>query len=218
MIEALGGADECLLRISAAHANPKALEILAKEMAPAATSLAPGLTSLLGGRAHFVPRIRLVSFLWNKADTLVRRDGETVSLPTLGEKSSSKPKTSAMSFSKKSLTSASKTSLYEIAYARSGDKGNDVNIGVIARNAKDLSRIKATLSADRIKEVFKDDFDDLEKAEIFCWEWPGISAINLLLKNCLGGGGAYSLRIDPQGKAYAQRLLQIPISDESESP
>lgn len=66
LIETLGGGEHALLRISAAHDNPSALDILAKEVAPAATSLAPGIANLLGGRAHAVPRMAFSSFLIEK--------------------------------------------------------------------------------------------------------------------------------------------------------
>ena len=49
------------------------------------------------------------------------------------------------------------------------------------------------------------------KGEIYIWDVPGIHGLNILLKRSLGGGGMSSLRIDPQGKAYAQQLLEIPI-------
>ncbi|MES2857304.1 MAG: acyclic terpene utilization AtuA family protein, partial [Bdellovibrionota bacterium] len=66
LIEVLGGDEEALLRISASHSDIEPLETLSKEVAPAATSLAPGLTNLLGGRAQAIPRIATSAFLVEK--------------------------------------------------------------------------------------------------------------------------------------------------------
>ena len=61
------------------------------------------------------------------------------------------------------------------------------------------------------KEIIADYFSHLLNGEINIWDVPGICGLNILLKDSLGGGGMSSLRIDPQGKAYAQQLLEIPI-------
>ena len=60
-------------------------------------------------------------------------------------------------------------------------------------------------------EIIKKYFSHLLEGEIYIWDVPGINAINILLKCSLDGGGMSSLRIDPQGKAYAQQLLEISI-------
>jgi len=98
--------------------------------------------------------------------------------------------------------------LIKLAYARSGDKGNHVNIGVIARKSSYLPFIKDSLSINRIVSHLK----NISKESISCWELPKINGLNFLLKNCLDGGGMSSLLLDPQGKAYAQNLLDIKIS------
>ena len=102
-------------------------------------------------------------------------------------------------------------------YTRSGDKGNHANIGVIARREEYLPYIKSALTADTVAEYMAHTFarddkgDDRGEAKVKAWELPGLRAINFLLENSLGGGGICSLRIDPQGKAYAQQLLDFPV-------
>ena len=54
-------------------------------------------------------------------------------------------------------------------------------------------------------------FSHVLKGDVLKWQLPGINGINFLLKNSLGGGGMASLNVDPQGKAYAQQLLEYPI-------
>ena len=101
-----------------------------------------------------------------------------------------------------------KVELIDLAYVRSGDKGDHANIGVIAREPEFLRYIKKSLTI----EVLKKHFSHVLKGSIECWEVPGIYGLNFLLKHSLGGGGMASLNIDPQGKAYAQQIIDLEIS------
>ena len=97
--------------------------------------------------------------------------------------------------------------LINLAYARSGDKGDHANIGVIARSKEYFDFIDSELSPYSISKFFS----HVLKGDVLKWQLPGINGINFLLKNSLGGGGMASLNVDPQGKAYAQQLLEYPI-------
>ena len=101
--------------------------------------------------------------------------------------------------------------LIKLAYARSGDKGNHANIGIIAREKQYLPFIKSALTSHSVAKYF----NHVLKGDIISWDVPGVNGINFLLKNSLGGGGMASLNIDPQGKSYAQQILEyeIPISN-----
>ena len=100
----------------------------------------------------------------------------------------------------------------ELAYARSGDKGNSCNIGVIARNPKYLPYIKQQLTAEVVHEYFKHLIDE-DGGQVHRYDVPGIHAVNFLLEKSLGGGGIASLRPDPLGKAFAQMLLTFELKD-----
>lgn len=100
--------------------------------------------------------------------------------------------------------------LIEIAHARSGDKGNHSNIGVIARKADYLPWIRAALTEQSVASYMQHVLD-AEKGRVIRYELPGLNALNFMLENALGGGGVASLRIDPQGKAFAQQLLDMPV-------
>lgn len=94
--------------------------------------------------------------------------------------------------------------LKEIAYARSGDKGFSANIGVIAKKPEDYPRLKELLTADKISHFFK-----LEK--VLRYELPNLNALNFVMIGVLGEGGSRSLRIDAQGKALGQQLLEMEL-------
>ena len=99
--------------------------------------------------------------------------------------------------------------LIDLAYGRSGDKGDKANIGIIAREKKYFPALCHYLT----EEFVKKSFSKFLKGDIEKFLLPGSFSINFLLHDVLGGGGPASLRNDPQGKAYAQILLsrKIPI-------
>lgn len=97
--------------------------------------------------------------------------------------------------------------LREIAHARSGDKGSDVNIGIIAKSSADFQIIKQKLTA----EIVKNYFSEVCKKEVLCFELPNIYALNFILKGALGTGGSSSLRSDAQGKVFGEALLNIEL-------
>lgn len=95
--------------------------------------------------------------------------------------------------------------LYDLAYGRSGDKGNIVNISVIARTPEAYQEIKAKLTAERVKAHF----GDLVQDDVRRYELDNIEALNFVLEGALDGGGTRSTRIDPLGKSLAGALLYI---------
>lgn len=98
--------------------------------------------------------------------------------------------------------------LIALALARSGDKGDNANIGVISREPDYLPYLRAALTDARVAEWFA----HLLEGEVRHWELPGIHAFNFLLTRALGGGGMASLRSDAQGKCFAQMLLDLPVA------
>ncbi|HVT35428.1 MAG TPA: terpene utilization protein AtuA, partial [Nevskiaceae bacterium] len=86
------------------------------------------------------------------------------------------------------------------------------NIGVIARKPEFLPHIRRALSVGAVKKYFAHVLEGGEGGKVERWELPGTHALNFLLYNCLGNGGAASLRTDPQGKCFAQMLLDFPIA------
>lgn len=105
---------------------------------------------------------------------------------------------------KESLT---KIKLYKICLARSGDKGNTANIGLIARNKEVYEFIKQNIDSKLVKSFFK----SICKGKVVRYDIPGINSMNFLLFNVLDGGGTKSLRADAQGKTLASLLLNMKI-------
>jgi hypothetical protein len=97
--------------------------------------------------------------------------------------------------------------LIHLAWARSGDKGDLSNVGVVARRAEWLPLLWERLTPARVKGWL----GHLVQGEVERFHLPGIDAINLVLHQALDGGGPGSRRLDPLGKGMAQLLLDMPI-------
>ena len=99
--------------------------------------------------------------------------------------------------------------LSEFAHARSGDKGNHANIGVIARDESAFTQLDQVLTEERVANYFS----ALAPTKVQRFTLPGIRGFNFLLHNVLAGGGSKSLRIDSQGKTLALALLEMELED-----
>lgn len=100
-----------------------------------------------------------------------------------------------------------KRKLIEIAHARSGDKGDTSNIGLIASDPADYPVLLREVTPERVKEHFTGVC--LGRVERF--ELPNLGALNFLLHESLDGGGTLALKADPQGKTYSSALLRMEI-------
>lgn len=98
-----------------------------------------------------------------------------------------------------------KVRLHDLAHARSGDKGDTVNVGVIAREPKHYEFLRSTLTVERVKEHF----GELVKGKVERFELPNINALNFLLHEALDGGGTVSLMTDAQGKTFSTAMLRM---------
>jgi hypothetical protein len=100
-----------------------------------------------------------------------------------------------------------------LAHARSGDKGDAANVGVIAWRDEYFPILLREVTAERVLEHFS----DRVKGPIERYELPNLAALNFVMQRALGGGGTVSLRVDAQGKTFAAALLRLEIDvDEHE--
>ncbi|SIR81155.1 Protein of unknown function [Aquipseudomonas alcaligenes] len=204
---------EVVVKIGVRHAKKEALILFSREIAQAATGMAPGLTGIVGGRPTVYPVIRLFSFLVDKSacQLEVELNGERhpLALPQLDAFSSAQIADAEAVVAPVGHADSS-VPLIKLAVARSGDKGNHSNIGVMARKPEYLAWIAAALSEAAVAEWMQHVLDG-QTGKVSRWYLPGSHSLNFLLENALGGGGVASLRIDPQGKAFAQQLLEFPV-------
>jgi hypothetical protein len=105
-----------------------------------------------------------------------------------------------------------KVQLVKLAHARSGDKGDTANVGLIALEDEIYPLLVSEVTAERVKEHF----GDMVKGEVERFELPNLKALNFLLHESLGGGGTLSLMTDAQGKTFSTALLRmfIDVPDE----
>ena len=100
-----------------------------------------------------------------------------------------------------------KIRLSEIAHARSGDKGDGSNVGLIANSKPLYEVVLREVTPERVKAHF----GEIVRGKVERFEVPNLNALNFLLHDSLGGGGTESLKIDAQGKTHGQGLLQMEI-------
>ena len=97
--------------------------------------------------------------------------------------------------------------LYELAHARSGDKGDTVNVGIISRKPEYFELLRTYVTTERVKQHF----GEMVKGSVDRFELPNLHAINFLLHGALGGGGTVSLMTDAQGKTFSTAMLRMEI-------
>ncbi len=202
-------AREVVVKIGLRHPDPRALDIFAREFATPAVSTAQGTTGAFGGRPKPAPVLRVHSFLWPKTQTPVHlhMDGDATAVEvSVFDEAPEVPAAEAP------VIDASEDGdpcvrLRAIAGGRSGDKGDDANIGLIARRPAFLPRLMGEVTEERVAKWFAHFLEGGVSRHVM----PGFSAVNFLLTRVLDGGGSASLRYDPQAKTYAQILLDMPI-------
>ena len=223
---------EAILRVAVMHPQKAALELFAREIAPAGTSWSPGTTGAGGGRSSPSPCIKQFAFLLEKHRlTLSVHMGDTrwpVAIQSADTAKAGSDPNSALSVHPASLTptdldsapslaepgtaapeseSGTIVPLIQLAYARSGDKGNTSNIGIIARHPSLIPLLRAQVTPERVAAYLA----HLVKGKVTRHEVPGIHAFNFVCTQALDGGGMASLRNDPLGKGIGQILLTMPV-------
>jgi hypothetical protein len=203
-------AREVVVKIAAKHPDAAGIGILLKEATGLGLSAPPGLSGFAGGRPKPTPVARLFCFA-------IRKEKISITIEIDGRKSAFADAIGRR-FDPSSLARPDVPQVAEVcalltvplvalAWARSGDKGDKANIGVIARRAEYFPYICRSLTA----EVVAERFGHFLQGGVERFILPGPHALNFLLHDVLGGGGIASIRNDPQGKGYSQLLLEVPI-------
>jgi hypothetical protein len=212
---------EVILRVAVMHPQKPALDLFAREIAPAGTSWSPGTTGAGGGRSSPSPCIKQFAFLLDKhrLQPQVELADERLTVNSLGaappadedaiqsRANNPHPESSESTFDTEHSGDWPSVPLVRLAYARSGDKGNTSNIGVIARRPEWLPLLRAWLTPERVAAYLA----HLVRGQVSRYDVPGIHAMNFVCSEALDGGGMASLRNDPLGKGMGQILLTLPV-------
>lgn len=204
---------ELIIKLAVHHNDKRAINILSRELPSLGVSTIQSLCSGITGRISPTPLMRPLSYLINKEEidnqVKINFDGQPQDY-----KKESVSEYETLTFNsgdvitdEESKEELVEVSLYSLAYARSGDKGNSANIGVIARSPAFFEYLDKNLKPEMIKEYFK----HFVKGEVYRYTLKGIGAFNFLMNDALGGGGAASLRFDSQGKGLGQNLLEMNV-------
>ncbi|NNF17414.1 MAG: acyclic terpene utilization AtuA family protein, partial [Gammaproteobacteria bacterium] len=201
------------LKIAVKHASKKGADAFIQALSGLGLAAPPGLAVFQSGRPKPSPVVRLFSFLLPRNEIEMQiENGDAVR--TLKDQVFEREKyvrkvnivlPAAVDTGQEMVS----VPLVKLAWGRSGDKGDNANIGIIARRAEYAPWLWKALDEKTIREIFS--HFGVTRVERFFL--PGTNAINYVLLRVLGGGGVASIRLDPQGKAYAQILLhhKIPI-------
>ncbi len=205
---------EVVMRLVVDHRDPKALGAFAREIGSSGLSFAQGTAALIGGRPKPSPVVRLFTFLVDKARLPAARyqvgDCEPVPVAVLpGEAQDVRTPggDESPAAGAGGETDVVEVPLLRVAHARSGDKGDTSNIAIFARRPEFFDGLRRELSVARIADHFAVSID----GPVERFTAPGLAALNFVLHDALGGGGMASRRIDPQGKAYGQRALEMRV-------
>jgi hypothetical protein len=203
---------EVVVKIAAKHDSKDALSLLGREIAPMSTGGVVGMTGSFGaGRVSPSPVIRMFSCLVPKSQVPVTVDIDGRQIPMQegaragGFDARSLPVEAPPAAPPKGATET--VPLIALAYGRSGDKGDNANIGIFARKPEYQPILDSEVTEEAVAKYFAHRIN----GPVTRWRLPGIDGFNFLLRQALGGGGMASIKADPLAKAFAQMLLDMPV-------
>ncbi len=207
---------EVMSKLAVEHDEEAALNVFVREWDAPATSMSAGTTCWFGARAQITPVMKVFSFTvpTEGVPATVVLDGKEFTVdgpaPATPFNLSMVNRPDAGETAKVEESFVEKE-LIDLAWARSGDKGDAFNVGVIARKPEYLPYIRAALTKDAVMTYFAHEYEGAVNPQLDIYELPGLNALNFHLKDSLGGGQFASLRIDPLAKGKAQQLLDFPV-------
>lgn len=208
---------EVVYKIGVEHDDPMAFKLFSREFDSPNTSMSVGTTGWFGARPHVTPVMRVFSTTIDRAavPATVTLDDRTETVV---------PAAPARPFDKSMIVrpvgvaaeapagETKEVPLITLAWARSGDKGDAFNIGVIARKPEYLPWIKAALTEPAMLAYFAHEFVGAANPGLKLYDLPGMNAINLHLNDALDGGQFATMRLDGLAKGKAQQLLDYPVA------
>ena len=209
-----GQSREVIYRLAVRHGQKEALTLFTKEFIGTVLCMVTGRCGIESGLPRVSPMVGLYSFMLAKDQVTisVAVDGRSVDLPALAGSNAElqAPSADPESSDESSAEGGEQVvvALIDLAVARSGDKGDSANIGIIARDTAYLPAIRRSLTSAAVRQYFA----HFANGEVERFDVPGIHGLNFLMHDALGGGGMASTRLDVQAKTYAQLILDFPVS------
>jgi len=207
---------EVVARVGAVHESAEALGLMMREFASPTTSMSVGSTGWFGGAPTISPVARVFSVLLPRDEVPAK-----VSLGdrTFEVRSEPPPQAFTPDVVERPPVPADpapagdmvRVPLVDLAWARSGDKGDAFNVAVIARKPELLPWIRKALTEETVMAWFAHEFEGAAAPKVIRYELPGLQALNFHCIQALGGGQFSSLRLDPLAKGKAQQLLDMEI-------
>lgn len=205
-IEFIEDEQRLLTVLNISHSDKKILNQIAGEIPAAALSMYPGMISLLGGKAKATSLMKLESGSIDRKRIKIFLHEEDNKFEFSEKINQFTEKITSKEFKCAQVNQGDYViSLRELCYARSGDKGNHANIGLVSKNIKAYEYLKRNLNSEQIKNYFNHN----DKVSIY--DLPGVYSLNIVLYNFLDGGGLSSLKLDSQGKGLGQEILSLQI-------
>lgn len=207
---------EVVCRVGVEHEDAAAMACFIREFDSPTTSMAVGTTGWFGGRPEVRPVLRVFSTTTERGAVPVTISigdaSETMTVPDPATRFD--PAALVRPEAGETATAADpvEVPLIDLAWARSGDKGDAFNVGVIARRPEVLPYLRAALTESALRIWFAHEFEGAANPQVRSYEVPGLSALNFHFLDALGGGQMASLRMDPLAKGKAQQLLDMPIA------
>ena len=215
---------EVAVKVACRHADRRATDLLMRELAGVGLGAPAGFCAFAGTRPKSSPVIRLFSILVDRdvVDIQIHTADQAQSFEdsraiqaavhdlaqdAMGNDTAAEREETAVATD--DGTERIEVPLERLAWARSGDKGDKANIGVMARKPEYFPWIAAALNESYVASRFE---HFMASPEMDRYVLPGLPALNFVLHHALGGGGVASLRNDPQAKGYAQILLDTSVS------
>jgi hypothetical protein len=206
---------EVVCKIGVEHDDRAALDVFLRELESPSTSMSVGTTGWFGSRPAAAPVVRIFSFLLDRDRVSARVDVAGRSFTSQVAPAAPEPAPAALPAGPTAASDAGDhilLPLISLAWARSGDKGDAFNIGVIARRPQYMPYIRAALTEAAVERFFAHEFEGAEHPSVTRYEVPGLDAVNFHLKQSLGGGQMATLRLDALAKGKAQQLLDFEVA------
>ncbi len=212
---------EVVAKVGVEHDDQRALEVFLREWNSPMTSMSVGSTGWFAGQPAVSPVVRVFSYTLDRSElpatvTLGDRTIPVAAPPVdhpfdaAGLEAESFPAEGDVEADVE-LGGLVTVPLIDLAWARSGDKGDAFNVGVIARDPAFLPHIRSALTEEAVLAFFAHEFEGGARPKVVRYEVPGLHALNFHCLDALGGGQFASLRLDPLAKGKGQQLLEFPI-------